>query len=119
MSGLPLQLVEALRHKLDGTPVELPPVSLPQEVPGVPEGGAAHLGPVERAEVALRLQDRCMAHAGPWRCWLGAGRALFWRETTRFTLIPTPCWWCVCVAPRCTLPAAHTRALSLRCGMRV
>lgn len=77
MSGLALQLVEALRHKLDGTPVELPPVSLPQEVPGVPEGGAAHLGPMERAEVALRLQDRCVAHAGLCHCWLGAGVPCF------------------------------------------
>jgi hypothetical protein len=57
VSGLPLQLVESLRHKLDGTPVELPPINLPQDVPGVP-AGADQMGPVERAEAALRLQDR-------------------------------------------------------------
>jgi hypothetical protein len=57
VSGLPLQLVDSLRHKLDGTPVELPPINLPQDVPGVP-AGVDQMGPVERAEVALRLQDR-------------------------------------------------------------
>jgi hypothetical protein len=46
-----------MQQKLDGTPVELPPISLPQEVPLLP-AGADQLGPVERAEVAVRLQDR-------------------------------------------------------------
>lgn len=55
--GIPLHLVEALHKKLGGTPVELPPISLPQEVPLLP-AGADQMGLVERAEVAVRLQDR-------------------------------------------------------------
>lgn len=57
LAGLPLQLAESLRRKLDGTPVELPPINLPPEVPGV-AAGVGQMGPVERAEVALQLQDR-------------------------------------------------------------
>jgi hypothetical protein len=62
VSGLPLQLVESLKHKLDGTPLELPDINLPVHVPGLPAAAAAaavdHLGPVERAELALKLQER-------------------------------------------------------------
>lgn len=57
VEGLPLHLLESLRHKLDGTPVELPPIDLPQAVPGLPEG-LEQQGPVDKAEAALRLQDR-------------------------------------------------------------
>lgn len=52
-----MHLLESMQQKLDGTPVELPPISLPQEVPLLP-AGADQLGPVERAEVAVRLQER-------------------------------------------------------------
>lgn len=57
MSGIPAHLLESMRQKLDGTPVELPPITLPQEVPLLP-AGADQMGQVERAEVAVRLQDR-------------------------------------------------------------
>jgi hypothetical protein len=52
-----MHLLESMQQKLDGTPVELPPISLPQEVPLLP-AGADQLGPVERAEMAVRLQER-------------------------------------------------------------
>ena len=59
VEGLPVKLLDVLRHKLDGTPVELPPITLPQAVPGVDAPDAAGLGLVDKAEAALRLQDRC------------------------------------------------------------
>jgi hypothetical protein len=56
--------VDSLKHKLDGTPLELPDINLPVHVPGMPAaaaaaaaGGAAGAA-VERAELALKLQER-------------------------------------------------------------
>jgi hypothetical protein len=64
VSGIPTQLVDSLKHKLDGTPLELPDINLPVHVPGMPAaaaaaaaGGAAGAA-VERAELALKLQER-------------------------------------------------------------
>lgn len=52
-----MQLVAAFSNKLKGQAVELPPIRLPDAVPGV-DGDAAEMGPVGRAEVAVKLQDR-------------------------------------------------------------
>lgn len=62
VESLPLKLLEVLRHKLDGTPVELPPINLPQAVPDGPPD-ASVLGLVDKAEVALQLQDRYVSTA--------------------------------------------------------
>lgn len=66
VEGLPLSLLDTLYNKLGGIPVELPPINLPQASDGVPGlvaagGGAVVVGQmstVERAELALQLQDR-------------------------------------------------------------
>eukprot|EP00878_Enallax_costatus_P027800 GHUV01029957.1.p1 GENE.GHUV01029957.1~~GHUV01029957.1.p1 ORF type:complete len:695 (+),score=274.57 GHUV01029957.1:1025-3109(+) len=63
IQGIPMQLVTAYVNKLKGQAVELPPISLPDAVPGV-EFDAAQLGLVGRAEVAIKLQGRYPARGG-------------------------------------------------------
>jgi hypothetical protein len=52
------QLLDAFHAKLAGqAAAELPPIQLPQGVPGLPAGAAGE-GPLQRAQTALALQDR-------------------------------------------------------------
>jgi hypothetical protein len=58
VQSIPSELLDAFHAKLAGqAAAELPPIQLPQGVPGLPAGAAGE-GPVQRAQAALALQDR-------------------------------------------------------------
>ncbi|KAF6253367.1 armadillo-type protein [Scenedesmus sp. NREL 46B-D3] len=64
VKSIPSELLDAFNAKLAGqAAAELPPIQLPQGVPGVPAGAAGE-GLVQRAQTALALQDRYPPRGG-------------------------------------------------------